>query len=409
MTTADLRGRRGPSAGTTSPDDDPRAPSWSDAPAVALAALLWVLVLLDGGGRSAPRSVDLVLGALCCVAVGWRRRWPVAVAVLACLVGAYATSASGAALVALFTVAAHRRPAVVAPVVAGYAVAPFLTPLLRADLPATTWPEAVLGVALAAAVLGWGMLVRVRRQSLRERAARLEVERELLVAELRQGERDRIAREMHDVLAHRLSLLALHAGALELRPDAPPDEVARAAGVVRASAHQALEDLREVIGVLRAPEQRSDETPERPQPTLADLPELVEESRRAGTRVRLDHPDDLAAVPAAVGRSAYRIVQEGLTNARKHAPGAEVTLTVRAAPGDGVTVEVRNPLRAGSTGIPGAGAGLVGLAERAALAGGWLEHGPTPDGEFRLSAWLPWRPGVTAGHRTTRSTTRSTT
>lgn len=394
MTTPDLRGR-GPSAGTTSADDGPRTPSWPDALGVLLAALLWVLVLVDGSAPTgAPRTVDLALGALCCAAIWWRRRWPVAVAVLACLVGAYATSASGAALVALFTVAAHRRPAVVAPVVAGYVVAPFLTVLVRPDLPASTGAEVALGVALAAAVLGWGMLVRVRRQSSRERAARLEAERELLVAEARQAERNRIAREMHDVLAHRLSLLTLHAGALELRPDAAPDEVARAAGVVRESAYQALEDLREVIGVLRTGTERSDETPERPQPTLADVPHLVDESRRAGMHVRLDCPDDLSAVPSVVGRSAYRIAQEGLTNARKHAPEGEVTLVVRATPDDGVTVEVRNPYPAdaGAAGIPGAGSGLIGLAERAALAGGLLEHGPTGTGDFTLHAWLPWRP-----------------
>jgi signal transduction histidine kinase len=93
-----------------------------------------------------------------------------------------------------------------------------------------------------------------------------------------------------------------------------------------------------------------------------------------------------------VGRSAYRIVQEGLTNARKHAPDAEVAVTVQATPGDGVTVEIRNPSPAETrpAGIPGAGIGLIGLTERAALAGGRLEHGPTPAGDFRLRAWLPW-------------------
>ena len=148
-----------------------------------------------------------------------------------------------------------------------------------------------------------------------------------------------------------------------------------------------------MIGVLRTGVDRSDETPERPQPTLADLPDLVDQSRRAGMTVRLDwQTDALAAVPAGVGRSAYRIVQEGLTNARKHAPDGEVTLTVRATPGDGVTVEIRNPYPAETSpaGIPGAGIGLIGLTERAALAGGRLEHGPTPAGDFRLRAWLPW-------------------
>ena len=368
-----------------------------DAACVLLAVGVVVLTLADSRAQHiapVPLTVDVVLGGLCSLGVWLRRRWPVGLAVAAGLVSVYATSAGGAALIALFTVAVYRRFAVVAPIAAGCALVPFLQLLVRPDVPVLSPWQIVLGVVVFVAVLAWGMFVRARRESLRERAGRVEAEQELRVAEARQGERNRIAREMHDVLAHRLSLLSLHAGALELRPDAAPEEVARAAGVVRDSAYQALEDLREVIGVLRTGVDRSDETPERPQPTLADLPDLVDQSRRAGMRVRLDwQTDALAAVPAGVGRSAYRIVQEGLTNARKHAPDGEVAVTVRATPGDGVTVEIRNPCpmgTGGGTAIPGAGIGLIGLTERAALAGGRLEHGPTPTGEFRLWAWLPW-------------------
>lgn len=404
MVPADPQDRSPQPAGATSDaDHNPVRPAErtirgrvADATCFLLAVGLTMLALADGLAQHiapVPLTVDLVLGGLCSLGVWLRRRRPVGLAVVVGLVSVYSTSAAGAALVALFTVAVHRRFAVVAPIVAGYALVPFLTLLVRPDVPAGSPSEIVLGVVLAAAVLAWGMFVRARRQSLRERAGRVEAEQELRLAEARQGERNRIAREMHDVLAHRLSLLSLHAGALELRPDAPPEEVARAAGVVRDSAYQALEDLREVIGVLRAGVDRSDETPERPQPTLADLPDLVDQSRRAGMRVRLDwQTDALSAVPAGVGRSAYRIVQEGLTNARKHAPDGEVAVTVRAAPGDGVTVEIRNPYPAETSpaGIPGAGIGLIGLTERAALAGGRLEHGPTPAGDFRLRAWLPW-------------------
>jgi len=368
-----------------------------DAACVLLAVGVVVLTLADSRAQHiapVPLTVDVVLGSLCSLAVWLRRRWPVGLAVAAGLVSVYATSAGGAALIALFTVAVYRRFAVVAPIAAGCALVPFLQVLVRPDVPVLSPWQIVLGAVVGVAVLAWGMFVRARRESLRERAGRVEAEQELRVAEARQGERNRIAREMHDVLAHRLSLLSLHAGALELRPDAAPEEVARAAGVVRDSAYQALEDLRQVIGVLRTGVDRSDETPERPQPTLADLPDLVDQSRRAGMRVRLDwQTDALTAVPAGVGRSAYRIVQEGLTNARKHAPDGEVAVTVRATPGDGVTVEIRNPCpmgAGGGTAIPGAGIGLIGLTERAALAGGRLEHGPTPAGEFRLWVWLPW-------------------
>ena len=245
------------------------------------------------------------------------------------------------------------------------------------------------------AVVTWGMFVRARRQlvlTLRDRAERAEAEQELRVDQARQQERARIAREMHDVLAHRISLLSLHAGALEFRPDAPPEEVARAAGMIRSSAHEALKDLREVIGVLR--ESKDGEAPERPQPTLVDLPALVDESRAAGMHVAYEwRLDAAAAVPAGTGRNAYRIVQEGLTNARKHARGRRWTWRWTARPGDGLTVEIRNRLPVGAlraADIPGAGTGIVGLAERASLAGGRLEHGRTDTGDYRLWAWLPW-------------------
>jgi signal transduction histidine kinase len=194
---------------------------------------------------------------------------------------------------------------------------------------------------------------------------------------------------MHDVLAHRLTLLSVHAGALEFRPDAPREEVARAAGVIRESAHEALQDLREIIGVLRAGD--SDDAG-RPQPTLAALDALASESRSAGMKVVLDNRvTDPAAVPASVGRTAYRIAQEGLTNARKHAPGAEVTVSVSGAPGDGLVVSVRNPAPPGEVPhVPGSGQGLIGLTERATLTGGRLEHGAEDDGGFLVRAWLPW-------------------
>jgi signal transduction histidine kinase len=217
-------------------------------------------------------------------------------------------------------------------------------------------------------------------------------EQQLLLEQTRQAERTRIAREMHDVLAHRISLLSLHAGVLEFRPDAPPEEIARAAAVIRGSAHQALEDLRAVIGVLR--DGTEGEAPQPPQPTLAALPGLLEESRAAGMRLHADvRVTDLAAVPDAIGRHALRIVQEALTNARKHATSSAVELCVEGAPGEGLTIEVRNgaPVLAGvAPEIPGGGSGLVGLAERATLSGGQLVHGLDEDGDFRLRAWLPW-------------------
>ncbi len=180
-------------------------------------------------------------------------------------------------------------------------------------------------------VVGWGLFARARRElvlSLRERAARLEAEQRLHVEQAREAERRRIAREMHDVLAHRVSLLSLHAGALEFRPDAPPEEIAEAAGVIRASAHAVMQELREVIGVLRdgerAPSARSRRSPTSPRSSRSRAPPACG-SRPASTLT--------PTWPTATGRTAYRIVQEGLTNARKHAPGAAVTRHRRRAAG----------------------------------------------------------------------------
>jgi signal transduction histidine kinase len=365
-----------------------------------LAVCFTGLVLVDGvDGDLAPAwvAVDVGLGGIACLGAWVRRRRPVEFAVVAGVLSIFSVAAAGVSMIALFNVAVHRRFAVVAPIVAGYSLAATASRVVRPDMTAMDGSQALLAAACVAGILAWGMFVRARRQSLREREWRAAAERELLVAQARQLERNRIAREMHDVLAHRISLVSLHAGALELRLAAAGDGTvesersAAAAGVIRDCAHQALEDLREVIGVLR--EDPAGDAPDRPQPTLVDLPGLVEESRRAGMAVRLDsRVGDAGAVPPVVGRSAYRIVQEGLTNARKHAHGSAVSVIVRGAAGDGLSVEVRNPWPgvASLAAIPGAGAGIIGLAERAALAGGRLEHGRSESGEFRLRAWLPW-------------------
>jgi signal transduction histidine kinase len=158
------------------------------------------------------------------------------------------------------------------------------------------------------------------------------------------------------------------------------------AGVIRESAKAALEELRDVIGVLR--EEAGERPIDPPQPTLADLPALIDESSAAGMRLTTQIDLGDAPAPAALGRTAYRIVQEGLTNARKHAPGAAVTLTLRAVNG-ALEIDVRSLAAVAVASLPGAGTGLVGLTERVSLAGGELEHGIAPDGAFVLRARLP--------------------
>ncbi|MFI7542545.1 sensor histidine kinase [Actinoplanes sp. NPDC049599] len=343
---------------------------------------------------------DLVAGLVLSAALWWRRRFAVRLSVVAMVFGAFSIAAAIAAAIIFFTVAVHRRFAVTAVIGVGSLCSNAVFCVLRPERDTPVLESLAWGTVIYVIIMLWGMVVRSRRQlvvSLRDRAERAESEQQLRVGQARAMERTRIAREMHDVLAHRISLLSLHAGALEIRPDAAPAEVAGAAGVIRASAHQALQDLREVIGVLREP--AGDANPERPQPTLRELPALAEESRSAGVRVRLELlVDGPAELPAGTGRAAYRIVQEGLTNARKHAPGTAVRVRVAGAAGTGLTIDIRNPAPVGprtAAALPGAGTGLVGLAERATLAGGRLTSGHDADGAFTLSAWLPWpQPGA---------------
>jgi signal transduction histidine kinase len=337
--------------------------------------------------------VDLGLGVACLIALWWRRSHPGRIGVLTAAASIVSGLAAGPALVAGFNVALRGTRREIGAVVAATAAAIVLFPLVYPPGDSLVL-NMFVGALLMAVVIGWGLFARVRREqvlSLRERAARLEAEQQLRIEQARDAERRRIAREMHDVLAHRVSLLSLHAGALEFRPDASPEEIAEAAGVIRATAHSALEELRHVIGVLRDGGEGSG--PEPPQPTLADIPALVKECRAAGMRVswRIDVPD-VEAARDALGRTAYRVVQEGLTNARKHAPAAAVDVTISGGEQLVVAVVSRRPVGvavAGDT-LPGAGSGLIGLGERVALSGGELAHGPDASGDFVLRATLPW-------------------
>jgi len=372
-----------------------------DIGAVAIALLVGGLTSWSriAAGPSGLWTVTLAVGGGCCLILPLRRRFPLTVAAVAGAISAVSPAAGGAAFIGLFSVAVHRRMRDAA-WIAALGVATGLVSSWVAPAPHVPYQASVVIAVLGTAgAVGWGRLVRARRQllvSLAERVRRTEADRQAQIKEVRRLERTRLAREMHDVLAHRISLISLQAGALEFRPDASPEEIARAAGVIRSGMHQMSGDLREIIGLLR--EEPGDDTPTE-RAALAGLPELAEKFRSTGTEITLImDAGDLATVPTMTARTAYRIIQEGLTNAAKHAPGTPVTATVRGTAGDGLAVEVRQPLspkrQEAAVVPPGSGAGLVGLAERALLAGGTLDHGPTADasdgGEYLLRAWLPW-------------------
>lgn len=336
---------------------------------------------------------DLALGVVALAILPWRRRFPVRVAAATNLMTFGSWTAGGPATLALVSMATRRRWREIIPVgLLGLAAGWILesTNPIAQDGLALILPVIVLVVAVS---VGWGMYIGSRREllaTLRERAETAESEQHARVTQARTAERARIAREMHDVLAHRISLVTMHAGALVYREDLDADAMRSTARVIQDNSHQAMVELREVLGILR--DGPGDADPELPQPSAKDLPDLIAEARRSGMRVQSEPRLDLADLPDALGRTVYRVVQEGLTNARKHAADTLVTVSLEGRPGDGIRVEVRNPLRVGEhrRRPPASGLGLVGLSERTALAGGRLSHRFSPTGEFVLEAWLPW-------------------
>lgn len=377
-----------------------RTPLLAAVAAVAALVALTLWGVLDqraavpaplGPGVLTALDVAVAVAAVALVPLLWSRHSVAAVVALA-LLAAVSPVATPAATTGVLHVARWfplRTAALVASVgVAAHAVQALWRPVA---LPWGWWLLCV--VAVHAALLGWGAFWQARAQvlrDLRERARRAERDRGRDVAEARSAERNRIAAEMHDALGHRLSLLAATAGAVEFRPDASPEQLAAAAGRVRAGAAEALEDLRRLVRLLR-------DGPDRlaPPPVLGDIRGLVDAARSVGSAVDLDlrgssaHGGGRGAAepPPTVATAAYRVVQEGLTNARRHAPGAAVRVTVATVPG-AVHVTVADD-GAPRPDRPVPGTGLAGLRERVELLGGTLSAGSSPDG-FTLEARIPW-------------------
>ncbi len=372
---------------------------------IIVLTALGALLMADAGGWRGTwwatlLAVVVTIAAL--VAMRWRHRHPVLLAILTTLAAALFPAVSAVAGWAYLSLATHRKwratlgvgglslvlgvgvameqgSVVVEGSGGTVAVARWL------ELATLTLFNAIFLVALAAIGSYLGAR-RQERENLVERVAAAEREQALAREAVRAEERNRIAREMHDVLAHKISLISMHAGALAYRDDLSREEARVAAQTIQASSHEALNELRLILGQLR---QMDTDAPSKPQPTLASLRDLLEEHRQAGHHVEVEALLD-ADPPAAVSRHAYRVVQESLTNAAKHAPGATVRLTVLGAPERGLTIRVSNPPSVASATTPGAGLGLVGLEERVQLVGGRMETGPGAAGDFTVDVWLPW-------------------
>ena len=341
-----------------------------------------------------------VIAAL--VLIRFRRRAPMLVTVSLSALSSVAVSLGGFASWGVASLCTRRRWKEILPAGAVFIGSQLLSyPVRRAlGLPVVAdlrvndaplqepWSLIVGGGALlldTVVLVAIGMYTGARRElvaSMRAQVEQAEREQQLRVAQGQAAERQRIAREMHDVLAHRISLVSMYSGALAYRDDLNPEQTREIAETIRENANLALTELRGVLGSLRG------EEGDRPQPTLADLPGLIADNRAAGVRIEFSGVA-LEGLSPAVSRHSYRIVQEGLTNARKHAPGAKVDVRLGGDPGSGLRIELRNPVNGRGAVVPGGGYGLLGLAERTGLVGGRIEHG-IRDEVFQLEAWMPW-------------------
>lgn len=344
-----------------------------------------------------------VLGvSVAVVLIQFRRRAPILVAVLLSALSSVTLTLGGFASWAITSLCTRRQWKEILPAGAVFIGFQLVSNPIRRGLglPVVTglqlngtrlqepWPLIVGGGVLllyTVVLVAIGMYTGTRREliaSMRAQVEQAEREQQLRVAQGQAAERQRIAREMHDVLAHRISLVSMYSGALAYRDDLTPQQTRGIAETIRENATLALTELRGVLGSLRG------EDGDRPQPTLADLPGLIADNRTAGLRIEFSGVT-LEGLSPAVSRHAYRIVQEGLTNARKHAPGSKVEVRLSGDPDSGLRIELRNPVNGRGAVVPGGGYGLLGLAERTSLVGGWTEHGIRDD-VFQLEAWMPW-------------------
>ena len=365
---------------------------------LATVVFLGTVFVTDGPGDSLViRPIGdvpipaLLVFAVASAALYWRRRAPLAVLAVvlvawASTIGSGYADLGGVAIIALYSAGRYATDDRWAYLGVGAAI--FVVTLDNLADPAP-WGEAVFGAVVMFVAWYVGRRLRMRQeraaQLLREQAA----ESRRIVIE----ERARIARELHDVVAHRVSLMTVQAGAAKAVAAQDPEGALRAMGAVEEAGRQALEELRHLLGVLR-PETDPDGLG--PQPGLADLPRLVEQIRRAGLDVSLATDRVAAELPARVDLFAYRIVQEALTNVLKHAgPGTHSKVRL-GSDSSGIVIEVLDDGR-GATVLPGldpddAGArghGIVGMRERARLLGGTLDARPRPGGGFSVVAHLP--------------------
>lgn len=372
---------------------------WSRRHALVVDALL-PLVLFVGGGVAADHRAlfpRVVFAAVMCAPLVVRRRYPIPVFVVIAATAAaqylVGTSVQGfdlAILVALYTVAAHCSPRDT--VFAGIVVE---VGIIMSALPWTDKPaRALVGpTVVAAAAVALGANLRVRRAyltELEERAARLERERDQQAQLAASAERARIARELHDIVAHHVSVMVAQADGAGFAIDRDTAKARRAMEVVAETGREALAEMRRLLGVLRT---APDSEATAPQPGVDQLAELVEKVRHAGLPVELAVDGTPPLMPAGLELAAYRVVQEALTNTIKHGgPHTSTRVEVAYRP-DGIIIRVVDagpPAPGAATnGDAGPGQGILGMRERAAVYGGEIRAGSRPEGGYEVLASFP--------------------
>ena len=379
-------------------DDTPRLPDVALAVGLAIAGLLDLRYNLDNSTHYGSDLASGVVVAVATLVLAWRHRWPFPT--LCVVAGVIAVPLLFTTLT--FTLWGHFVPQLVA----AYTVARWCSgrlALLAAAIVAATNAVVLLEVPAAgtasnipfalvplAAVMVTGRVLQRRQtqsQDLADRARRLETDREADVAAALAAERARIARELHDVVAHCVSVMVVQAGVSEALLDTSPERAREPLRAVQDTGRQAISELTRMLGLLRAPDGDPNGGLE-PQPGAAQLPELVERLAASGLQVQLTTVGEDRALPPGVDLTVFRVVQEALTNALRHGgPHVKAHVELRYLP-QAVEVEITDDGAAGGT-PPTGGHGLLGMAERVTVFGGSIETGVRPEGGFRVHVVLP--------------------
>jgi signal transduction histidine kinase len=376
-----------------------RRRSWllDGAIALALAVLAVAVVAVQVPPYGDVRGAAIVgTGLLAAAGVLVRRRFPLWLLAAAVLAGVVGGEVSAALPFAAYAVVRYAPATRLRWVALGIAAAVALAPWQF-----TSANEALNNVLIVIVLLVlpavFGLWVRARADlvaALMDRAERAEAEQQLRAREAVLAERARITMEMHDVVGHRVSLMVLQAGAIDMAAD-DPERVRRLAGQLQDAGRRSLEELRQLLGLLSdfggvdGAGAADGPAPLAPQPTLADVDELVGDARRAGLDVTLTRCGPPRELDPTVGRTAYRVVQEALTNAGKHAPGGPVIVTLDVRETELAVTVVNRAATRPPTALPSGGLGLIGLRERVRTVGGTLRAEPRLDGGFRVEAVLP--------------------